>query len=664
MKKWKILPQMAFKGITANGMVYYPYIVAGVFSVFVFFVFSSIQYNDLAHELPYAPYAIVFMVIGKVLLFIILWLFLFYAGSFINKRRKKELGLYNLLGLEKVHIGIMLFLENIMLYVVITAGGILFGTVLARLLFMILLKISSLPLDVEFTFSLQPFVDTLVCFGVIFLINCICQLWEIGRARGTQLLAAGQKGEKEPRLLPIWALAGCVILAAGYAAAIRARADSMLFINFFKAVFLVVIGTYFIFTSGTVLFFKLLRQNKKLYYKADNFITISGMFYRMKKNAAGLSNICIFSTMTLITLICTFVVGFGMEEVSDYLHPYDVIAEFNEDSLYAEYAQEKLLTLEKNHDVNVQRVDVYDSLSLKCSKEENCFGLAQTGYDAQNYTVILMTLAEYEKLTDSQETLDREEILLYTNGVDFNYKSLDFMGVKADIKKEVQKLYPYPKFEQDKDPSTYVIVVRDIACRDEFVGAWAERNGVEDMASFLRSGRQRVSVSLAGDEDEREAFIADFVKWCETQPGFAAGHDSLYARRDEYSMYGSLLFIGVIFGLVFFLCLIIIMYYKQISEGYEDQGGFSIMKKVGMGEDEIKNTIHKQILCVFGLPLVGAMAHTAVGMVMLNKLMGTFYFLNKDLMIKCTVGTTAVFTVVYAIAYLMTARRYYRIVDR
>lgn len=663
MKKGRILPKMALKGIITNGMVYYPYIVAGIFSVFIFFVFSSIRYNDLTKNLPYAPYALIFMEMGRELLFIILWLFLFYAGSFVTKRRKKEIGLYNLLGLEKTHIGMMLLIENIMLYAIIAAGGILLGTVLAKLMFLILLKVSSMPVDVAFTFSPQAFTDTLAGFGVIFLYNFMVQLFGIGRSKGTDLLSAGKRGEKEPRFLPLWSFIGVAILISGYAASINSRADEMIFINFFMAVFLVVIGTYLVFTSGSVLFFKLIRRSKKIYYQADNFITISGMFYRMKKNAAGLSNICIFSTMTLITLICTLIVGFGVGEVSDYLCPYDMAAEFHEGSLYTQHAQEKLRDLEEKYDVSLQRADFYDVISLTCSKEENSFGPVIED-DENKCRVIFMTLATYDLLTGGQNALTGDDVLIYTNGVDFAYKSLDFMGVKANIEEEVQELFPYPKAAQNKNPSDYVIITADEAQRDVYVSAWAKQNGVEDIEAFLRSGRQKIGVLLTGDEEEKKAFIADFTKWCEKQSGFIASRNELYDRRDLQSMYGGLLFIGVIFGFIFFMCLIIIMYYKQISEGYEDQGGFSIMKKVGMGDDEIKSTIRKQILCVFGLPLAGALLHTFVGMFMVRKLMATISFFNSSLMTACSVAAAAAFALVYVFAYLVTARTYYRIVDR
>ncbi len=663
MKKWRILPKMALKGIMANGMVYYPYIVAGIFSVFTFFVFSSISYNDITDVLPYAPYALVIMEMGRVLLGMILLLFLFYAGSFVMKRRKKEVGLYNLLGLEKTHIGMMLLFENMILYVVVAAGGILLGTVLAKLMFLILLKLSSLPMTISFTFSARAFYDTLLCLGVIFLINFARQVLEIGRSKGTELLSGTKKGEKEPKLLPVWSAAGAAVLILGYSASVNSQADSMILISFFLAVFLVIIGTYLMFTSGSVLLLKIMKRSKKMYYRKNAFITISGMYYRMKKNASGLSNICIFATMTLITLICTFTVCFGLDEVAAYVYPYDVTAEFRDDSLPAEAVQKEIFGLAGKHGVSIERMDIFDSITLTCSKEENRFGLFVDQHDAGKCRVIFMTLDAYNQLTDGQESLEGEDVLLYTNGRDFGYDSLDFMGIRMDLKKEVYVLFPYPKFESNPKGSDYIVIVKDEAQRDRYVRVWAEQNGVEDIDAFLRSGGQKAGVLLTGEENKKDAFIEDFMRLCEGKEGFVAGRNGLYSRRDLYSMYGSLLFIGVIFGLIFFMCLLIIMYYKQISEGYEDQASFTIMKKVGMSDTEIKGTIHRQIFCVFGTPLAGAVLHTLVGMFMVRNFMAIIDFYNGTLITVCMIGTIVLFGVIYSLAYFITAKTYYRIVN-
>lgn len=664
MKKWKLLPTMAVKGIIANKTVYYPYIFAGIFAAFTYFVFSSILHNDLMAILPYKAYALVMLYIGKVLLGIILLCFLIYAGSFVSKRRKKEIGLYNLLGLEKKHISVMIMIESIILYGIVMMGGLLMGVVLSKLFFLLLLKMSNIPINVKFVFTWEAFLETLSYFGVVFFINFIGRLWDVGKSRPTELLAGSRKGEKEPRLLLIWSVVGVVILGLGYSASISSKADSMIFINFFLAVFLVIVGTYLVFTSGSVLFLKCFRRNKRLYYRPSNFITVSGMYYRMKKNAAGLVNICIFSTMILITLVCTVFVCLGLEDVARYTYPYDIAADFEEGSLMAEQMEDKLEELEAKYTLSVERADLFNYISLACSKEGNQFGLAETNPSHfEDYRVIILTLDVYSDITGDKEELSKGEVLVYADGKGFGYDALEFMGIKSNIRKEVQGLYPYPKAEQNTHGRNYVVIVRDDAARDEYVRAWGELNGVEDMEGFLRSGSQKLGVFLSGSEGEKAGFVEDFALWCREQPGFRTDKNGLEGRGDLRSMHGGLLFIGMIFGLLFLMCLIIIMYYKQISEGYEDRESFSIMKKVGMSEDEIKSTIHRQILLVFGLPLAGALIHTFVGMFMVERLMAVIDFYDIRLMIGCLVGVSAVFLLVYGSSYIATAKTYYRIVN-
>lgn len=663
MKKWKLLPGMAVKGVISNGTVYYPYLISGIFSAFTYFVFSSILRNDLMKTLPKSGYAWMLLMIGKSLLAIILLFFLIYTNSFLVKRRKKELGLYSILGLEKKHIAAMMFLETVILYTLVMAGGIISGVVLSKLLFLLLLKLSNLPVDVEFVFTVDAFKETIYYFAVVFLVNFIGQLWEIQKSRPVELLSGSKKGEKEPKLLPLWAVIGVVVLSMGYHIAIHSKVDEMIFTNFFLAVFLVIIGTYLLFTSGSVAFLKLLRRNKKIYYRPANFVTISGMYYRMKKNAASLANICIFSTMVIITLVCTVSLYLGEDEVTHYNYPYDMTANFEKDSLNRDQMEEKLWELSSKYGLKAERIDLFELTTLSCSKTENSFGLAHQGYFRDDHTTNIMMLEYYSELTGEKEELSDQEVLIFSSGMDFGYDSIEYMGIQRDIKKEVKELFPYPRADKNTFGMEYVIIVRDEEERDEFVRAWAEINGVEDMESFLDGGIQKAGIVLTGDGN-KQAFVDEFAIWCQAQPGYTAYRDGLDERAEIRAMDGGLLFIGMVFGLVFFMCLIIIMYYKQIAEGYEDQGSFDIMQKVGMSDREIKSTIHRQILLVFGLPLAGALLHTFAGMFMVDSLMAAIQFFNTKLMIRCTIGVSVVFILIYAISYMTTAKTYYRIVKR
>lgn len=694
MKKGRILPRMAAKGIASNGIVYYPYIAAVIFAAFTHFVFSSILHNDLMEILPHKAYAWIILEIGKGLLQYILFFFLLYANSFVMKRRKKEIGLYSLLGLEKKHIGMMLFFENCIIYAVTMAGGVLLGLALSKLLFLLLLRLSNIPLDVEFVFTKEAFGETLVYFAIVFLLLFCNQLWEVGKARPVDLMSGSRKGEKEPRLLALWSLLGVIVLFFGYRASVMSRADSMILMNFTLAVFLVVLGTYLLFTSGSVFFLKTIRRNKRVYYKRENFITISGMYYRMKKSAAGLVNICIFSTMVLITLICTISLYWGLNGVTGFICPYDVELELDEGKMTKEELWPKLDELSAKYSIEVERADVYDFISLSCSLE-NPFDEAASGKDAfkedasaqnvsdedtsagvgrftlkredafdeENCGVILMTLAAYEGISGEKETLLENEVLIYTEGVDFGREKLSFMGIEADVKREVRELYPYPKAEENNN-ARYVIIVPDGAAFGRYVSAWAMENGVEDMEAFLHSGRCRAGIALAGEEEEKEPFAEELMEWGWMQDGIRNVSDGLEQKAELRSMYGGLLFIGVIFGLDFFLCLLIIMYYKQISEGFEDMQNYAVMQKVGMRGEEIRSTVHRQILLVFGLPLIGAFAHTFVGMFMVKWLMIIIGFFDTGLMQRCVLLVSTVFMLLYAVSYVKTARAYYRIVNR
>lgn len=662
MKKRKLLPHMAAKGIAANGTVYYPYIAAVIFAVFTHFVFSSILQNDLMEVLPYKAYAWIILEIGKGLLEWILFFFLLYANSFVIKRRKKEIGLYTLLGLEKKHIGMMLFLENCIVYAVAMAGGILLGVVLSKLLFLLLLRLSNVPLDVDFVFKRKAFTETLVYFGIVFLLLFIGQLWEVGKSRPVELMSGSRKGEKEPRLLILWSVIGAVALIFGYRASIGAQADSMILIDFALAVLLVVIGTYLLFTSGSVFFLKLLRRNKKLYYKAKNFITISGMYYRMKKNAAGLVNICIFSTMVIITLICTVSAWLGLDGATHYICPYDLELELDEGKMTTEQFRMKSGELAEKYGLTVRRADVFDFISLSCSRNGSSFELKKEE-DKENCGVIIMTLADYAALSGEKEILAEQEVFIHAEGADYGEGTLTFMGIDGTVKREVSELFPYPKAEENRN-GRYIIIVRDDAARDAYVRAWAEINGVEDMDAFLQSGRCGAGIVLEGEDAAKTSYIEELSEWGFMQDGIRDEKNGLEQRGELCSMYGGLLFIGVIFGTDFFLCLLIIMYYKQISEGYEDMQSYAIMQKVGMSGDEIRSTVHKQILFVFGLPLVGALVHTLAGMFMVKQLMVMIGFFDIGLMIECAVGVSVVFMLIYVISYWRTARTYYRIVNR
>ncbi|MDE6320590.1 MAG: hypothetical protein K2M22_12985, partial [Lachnospiraceae bacterium] len=283
-----------------------------------------------------------------------------------------------------------------------------------------------------------------------------------------------------------------------------------------------------------------------------------------------------------------------------------------------------------------------------------------------HYAVTLLTLDEYNRLEGQDESLEKDEVLLYSTGTPFGFDRVNFMGLEAAVKEEPERIYPYPqaKNRMFNFTSSYVIVVKDQEVLDDFVTAWAKINGVTDLEGFLHSGVRQLNILLDGKEKERDAMIAEWAVWCQGQENFLRLENGLEGRDSDRSMNGGLLFLGMVFGLLFFMCLLLIMYFKQVSEGFEDQDSFGIMQKVGMSDAEIRGTIRRQILLVFFLPLAGALLHTAAGLVMVNSLLAALRFFDTGLLIRCCAGVAAAVAVLYAGSYVMTARTYYRIVRK
>ena len=667
MNMWKTLPQLAWKGMVKNKTVYYPYLGAGIFSVFTYFVFSSILHNDIVATLPKSGYAMVFLQIGRVLLGIILIPFLFYTNSSLIKRRKKEIGLYNILGLEKKHIGMMMFVESAITYGVAVAAGVISGTVLSKLLFLLLLRMTGLPVDVEFTFSFSAVLETAIFFFWVYVINFFADLIQIGRARPSDLLAGGKKGEKEPKLLWLWALLGAVVLGEGYWLAVKSEVDSMIFINFFLAVFLVVGGTYFLFTSGSVACLKLLKKSKGFYYKPSNFITVSGMLYRMKKSAASLVNICIFSTMVMITLVCTSSLYLGLDGMMDFNFPFDADVFLQKIRVTEGEIEKKVQELEGKYGVEIEDYLTYERISLTCGKDGKNFMAPYGASDTdkmKSYEVNLLLLEDYNRIEGEKSELGEGEVFIFSSGEDYGYDEVVFLGNELKVKEEPEELKIAPKSENNQQQGEFFLIVKDGGVKEMLVKDWAKANGVEDVAGLLDDCYQMVRLRVSGEEKDREAFIREFGDWCQKDLGCIRFEDNLDWRSDWKAMYGGLLFIGILFSIVFVMCLLLIMYYKQIAEGYEDQNAFSIMQKVGMSDKEIKGTIHRQILLVFFVPVVGAVVHTCAGLVMVAKLFAVLSFFDTGLLIGCAAVVAAVFAVFYGGSYVATAKTYYRIISR
>lgn len=658
MKRMTLLPRMAFTNIRNNGSTYFPYIGASVFAIFTYFVFDLILRNDLITTLPRAMYAMVLVQIGFWLLGIILVPFLYYVNSFLIKRRKRELGLYSILGLEKKHIGIMMFFESVMLYVVVSLTAIGIGLLFSKLIFLLLINLAKLPVNVSFAVSPKAVWDTLVFYAVVTGLNLLVNLFQVGKANPVELMSGSKKGEKEPKHIWLWSIVGALFMGGGYYMAITAKVDALLFLNFFGAVLFVVVGTYNLFTAGSIALLRAMKRRKKMYYRADNFITVSGMLYRMKKSAASLSNICIFATMVIVTVVCTLALYLGMDSIKKSVYPKDFELQFlGENAVDREEISGVIREIAKTEGVELSDYLDYQSCTIDVSWHEAAFLPRKKGEGyTMWYDVKLLSLSEYNRLEGKQESLEPGQALIYSTGADFGYGTLKIGSIQYQVKEELKNCKIGKKETNNFNNAYYAVVLPDM----ESVGEAAAEFGVNISASLL----QQFEFTPVGDGENITAFYEKLNQYAVKQTGFAAFSDYREAAYDMESMYGGLLFIGIFYGLIFLVCLLIIMYYKQITEGFEDRKNFEIMQKVGMSDGEIRKTIKKQILLVFALPLLGALLHTIVAMHMVIMLMASINMFRKELVILCAGAVCLLFAIFYGFCYKRTAGTYYRIVKQ
>lgn len=657
-KRMSLLPRMAANNIRKNGSTYFPYIGVSIFAMFTYFVFDLIMQNQVMWTLPRADYAVIFVEIGFGLLGLIMVPFLYYTNSFLIKRRKKELGLYSILGMEKKHIGIMMLWESLAVYVVVMAAAILAGLLFSRLLFLLLLNLAKLPVNVAFSISPKAVLDALLFYAFVSALNLFVNLIQVGKARPVELMVGSRKGEKEPKAIGLWSILGLAALVTGYYLAVRAELNSMIFTDFFLAVFLVIIGTYFLFTSGSVALLRYLKRRKKYYYRAENFITVSGMLYRMKKSAASLSNICIFATMSIITVICTISLGLSVDSITSFSYPRTFDVFWNGE----QNAEELKALLEKTaEETGVELTDCLErsSMTVRNAYMDGSRFRPMRDEERGNYgalcNVTMMTLEEYSRMEHRDVSLAEGEVLIFSTGADFGHDTVSVGDNDWRVKEELLQCSVAKK-------------ARDIRVRGDYLIVFASSEERGRAAAVFGIGEEekifQISCTPRGEEAALDAFVEEVKTLFAETAGYAGCGDYRGDITATESMYGGLMFIGIFFGTIFLICLLIIMYYKQITEGFEDQKNFEIMQKVGMSDEEIRKTIKSQVRLVFALPLAGAVLHTVIGMNMVVLLMGAIHNYEVKTMMICTAAACTVFALVYSICYKRTSTAYYRIVRR
>ncbi len=586
-------------------------------------------------------------------------IFLFYTNSFLIKRRKKEIGLFNILGMGKKHISKMIVWESFFVAVSSLVIGLTSGMIIGKLMFLFLSNILHFDVPLTYFVSTKSIGITLILFLSIFVLTLLNNLRHIHLAKPIELLRGGQVGEKEPKTKWVLVIIGVATLASGYYIALVTESPLAALNKFFLAVLLVIIGTYALFTAGTIALLKLMRKNKGFYYQTKHFISVSGMIYRMKQNAVGLANICILSTMVLVMLSSTVSLYIGMEDVINNRYPKEI--DISANNISEEQAQviENIIH-EEAEKYQIEIVDPlhYRSADFPAIREGNTFTTDRTTINSlTNISMLeLISLDEFNQLEEQSAKLEDNEVLIYTFKGQPVVNTITISGQEFQIKNQLKKLSLTGDSSGMLTDGYFVVVKDEETIKSLYPVEELEEVEWKDLSYFSGfdakgSTENEIALTKALSQKLKDASI----------DGYAEGQEE--SRESFYSIYGGLFFLGLFLGALFIMATVLIMYYKQISEGYDDKERFAIMQKVGLSKEEIKKAIKSQVLIVFFLPLVAAVIHIAFAFKVITKLLALLNLTNVGLFVICTFTTISIFALFYAVVYTITAREYYKIVS-
>lgn len=658
----RFFPKLAASNIKKNGKAYIPYILSCVMTVAMFYIVKSLSYNPGLKNMVGSNTMMTMMSMCSVMIALFAIIFLFYTNSFLVKRRKKEFGVFNILGMEKSHIAKTMAWENFYVTLISIAGGLVIGIALDKAMFLLIAQVLNEEISLGFFISDKAIISTVVMFCIIFLLILLNSISQIQTANPIELLTAGNAGEREPKTKWVLTILGLLSLGTGYYIALAIKNPLTALVYFFFAVILVIIGTYMLFTAGSIALLKILRKNKKYYYKTKHFTSISGMIYRMKQNAVGLANICILSTAVLVMVSSTSSLMLGMQDVIATRYPDDFIVYSNETSEERAYESfDAIRELQEEQNLNVTSEREYRYLvfpafisgdTFEVTRDANFSSLGNLN------NLIFVSLSDYNRVMGTDKTLAEDEILVYSDRLQFDYPTLKIFDREYSVKEKIDEFIGNGLIVAVA-ANTQFIVLPDGTDIEELYAL--QKETLSDGASEIQ---YYYGFNSDADEETQRAFyrtlLEDYVGH-----GYEGTIESKADSRSEFvGLYGGFFFIGIFLGILFIMATVLIIYYKQISEGYDDKQRYEIMQKVGMTHQEIKNSIHSQVLTVFFLPLIVAGIHIAVAFPIITKLLALLNLLNVQLFLTCTVVCYVVFAVMYLLIYLLTARTYYKIVSK
>lgn len=695
MRKLSFYPKLAARSIKNNRQFYLPYILTVIGTCAAMYILYALNFDPGFDQLGAGTtngqaYVQFFMQLGIVMVSLFCFIFLVYTNSFLMKRRTKELGLYSVLGMGKKNIAGILVFESLYIAVIGIVLGLALGVLLHKLMMLLLYWLMRLPAPFGFAIQVKAMVNTSVFFVVIIFLTLLLNLWRVGRSKPVELLRGGNVGEKEPRINWLVVVIGVLTLGGGYFIAVWVK-DSVTAIAFyFVAVFLVIIGTYCLFTSLSILALKALKKNKRYYYKSKHFISVSGMLYRMKRNGVGLANICIIATMVMVMISGTLSLYLGCDEVVRLNTPTDIVVQGRH---YYHYTTDENGEIDPEQTVPINP-EALNNYVLELFAEAGAE--PTSGYQIEDLYVNTEVITKngthvstefYIITADTYAAITGEEAPVLGKG-----EALAVLSVPG-ANDQLREGFSFQEYDLDGNltgnpgPEFTIVgecenILNNIVRTDALLAAGEENyvlmvvDGTETLDEIGKTTvtgiyywEGRYNFATLSDAEQNalyDAFWAENHDFSAADCGYVAYFRTdtrVDVESDIFGLAGGFLFLGVFLGLVFMMAAVLIIYYKQVSEGYEDQRRFDIMRKVGLSRREARRSIRSQILTVFFLPLIVAAVHIAFDFKLVLQLLTLFALRNTTLTALCTLGTLAAFCLIYALVYMLTARAYYKIVD-
>ncbi len=662
--------KLATANIKKNKRLYIPHIFAEAGLIAMFYIMMTLQKDE--NLVKVASQLLMIIEMGVAVVVILSFIIVLYTNSFLMKQRKREFGLYNVLGMNKTDIGRILFFENFISYIMSSVIGIGIGILLYKLCTSLISKILKIPTILGFYISIKSIIITIGLFFVLFFITYIYNQWQIIRLKPSTLLLSNQMGEKEPKIKWILLLLGLLFLGGGYYLAITIESPLQALEIIFIAIILVIIGTYFLFVAGTIALLKSLKKNKKYYYQPNHMTAVSGLLYRMKQNAVGLSSICILATGVLVMLSTTVSLYAGVEDSVNSLQENDLQISGNilgdvhsGKRIQAEFI-ELIKKVAKELDIEVTYLDTKNYFEAVYEYENgNLLSMESKNYtgSTEMNSITVMTASEYERLMGIKLNLQKNQVacMPVNDGANNEFKHFYIDNM------EFENVYTLEKVPSTRNTFTifecYFMVVSDETVMNQIIQQY-----FSDLPAVNKGENNIVALNYNGTDSQKTEFEERIKKEAtdvisnlsknnspanETQFNFDSKKE-LY--QNLYQMVGGFLFLGIMLGIVFVFATAIIIYYKQISEGYEDRHRFIIMQKVGMSNREVQKSIRSQIFLVFFLPLIVAIIHLGVAFKPLNCLLQIFFMPNSLLFLICAVISVIIFAVIYGFIYSITAK--------